>query len=917
MSPEQVERELQRALKRLWVHGRRAELLSILNSAQLKLSSEELDKWILLDEQEWNTRQQRQAQQSPSASPPPSPATPSQPKGLSPQGRLDELIKTPANDLAPSDQMEGSQLSQPSHDEGFVESVERGAWWREQSSESLSIDQSLTLAERLGLPHCSPTGRHRVGAELARGGVGRVLRSWDRQLLRPQVIKALNQGEDAPDKVKLNFIREAQITAQLEHPNIIPVHDLGLLPNGEVYFTMKRIRGKTLKEVIRAIRKQDKSVKRAFPRVRLIEIFKSICQAVAFAHSRGVLHRDLKPSNVMVGGFGEVLVLDWGVAMVFRGKGVTHPIQVPIGAGLNRSAVVGTPAYMPPEQAKGQVERCDERSDVYALGAILYELLAHRPPFRGRDPQKIIAQVIKEPPVAPSDYRPELRIPKTLETITMKCLNKSPKARYQSVQELLDEVSLYLTRLEELDRRYRLADDCALRAEQLAQDFQGLRKKRNRAESTLIELEWLTPQEAPAQAREALWEARALHQAYERQAQATFDEAERAYLSALSFYEEHRGARAGLTFLYSVLLEEAMTRRNQRDIERFRGALSAHQRGEYDGLLSEQASLQIRLTQMVKGARVSVSPLSELRGQLTEGEWVEWGSAPLDRQHSVGRHLIEVSAPGHHPALFPVSLQAQSLLSLEVKLLREDQISEELCLIPRGEVTLGADPECPSARGERVVMVPDLLMRRELVTCDEYLEFLQDLWRANPSFAKRRAPRDLSLRVRMWDYDEASGFSLPPPNPLMTWRGDWPVFGISYEDAHAFCAWKSAELGVHVRLPTEDEWEKAARGLDHRLYPWGDRFDVTLCHIAESPNGQSLLPVGFVEGDRSPYGVKDMAGLLQELTSTPFVRGSGLKTLKGGSYMSVGPSAPRASYRSSIAPGVALRVVGFRYVRPL
>ena len=113
------------------------------------------------------------------------------------------------------------------------------------------------------------------------------------------------------------FLTEMQITAQLEHPNIIPVHDLGLLPNGEVYFTMKRIRGKTLKEVIRAIRKQDKSVKRAFPRVRLVEIFKSICQAVAFAHSRGVLHRDLKPSNVMVGDFGEVLVLDWGVAMVF------------------------------------------------------------------------------------------------------------------------------------------------------------------------------------------------------------------------------------------------------------------------------------------------------------------------------------------------------------------------------------------------------------------------------------------------------------------------------------------------------------------------------------------------------------------------------------------------------------------------
>jgi len=913
MSHEGLERELQRALKRLWVHGRRAEVVELLKSAQLKLPAEELDKWVLLDDQEWTSRMTRISQELPSApaelsaSPPPSPLPVPQRQA---SDALTALGERPAND-------DRSVSPSVAPDEEIQESGEQGAWWGEHSSESLSYDHSSSLADRLGLHHCSPPERHRVGSELARGGVGRVLRSWDRQLLRPQVIKALNQGEHAPDKVKLNFIREAQITAQLEHPNIIPVHDLGLLPNGEVYFTMKRIHGRTLKEVIRAIRKQDKSVKRAFPRVRLVEVFKSICQAVAFAHSRGVLHRDLKPSNVMVGDFGEVLVLDWGVAMVFRGQSVQRSIQVPVGAGLNRSSVVGTPAYMSPEQARGLVDRCDERSDVYSLGAILYEILAYRPPFRGRDPKKIITQVIKERPLSPSEYQPSLRIPKTLEKITMRCLSKSPKDRYQSVQELLDEVSLYLTRIEELDRRYRLAEESALRAEQLAQDFQVLRKKRNRSESALIELEWSTPQDAPIDQRAQLWEARAEHRRMEQATHSLFEDAERAYLSALSFYEEHRGARAGLTFLYSVLLEEALSKRNQRDIERFRGSLSAYQRGEYEGLLSDEATLQVRLTRIVKEAKVELSTLVEERGRLIESRWLDLGSAPLNHHCAVGRHLVRVSAPGYEPALFPISLQPQALMSLEASLIPSHDLEPELCYIPGGEVTLGADPECPTARAERVVHVPSFAIRRSLVTCAEYLEFIQDLWRTNPSFAKRRAPRDLSLRVRMWDCDEEQGFSFPAPNKLMSWRGDWPIFGISYEDAHAFCAWKSAQLGLHVRLPQEDEWEKAARGLDHRRYPWGDHFDAGLCHIAESPNGQQLLPVGHVEGDCSPYGVQDMAGLLQEYTSSPWMRQSGLKVLKGASYMSVGPSASRASYRSSVDPSVALKVTGFRYVRPL
>jgi serine/threonine-protein kinase len=187
---------------------------------------------------------------------------------------------------------------------------------------------------------------------------------------------------------------------------------------------MKRIRGQTLKDIIRGLRHRDLTTKKKYTRLHLLDIFKKVCQAIEFSHSRGVLHRDLKPSNIMVGEYGEVLVLDWGIAKVIQGDFVIHPIRIKEGDGIERSAVVGTPSYMPPEQAKGQGNRVDPRSDIYALGAMLYEILTHRPPFRGKDPKKILQEVISVHPISPREFKPEFKIPRTLNEITMKCLSK-------------------------------------------------------------------------------------------------------------------------------------------------------------------------------------------------------------------------------------------------------------------------------------------------------------------------------------------------------------------------------------------------------------------------------------------------------------------------------------------------------------
>lgn len=885
-SPPPTE-ELRLALRRLWVQGRRAEVLALLAEAHPTLSAERLDAWLRLEPRAVEGAQGGGAR--------PPQALSSQPERSEP---------------GPHDPYESVPPERPG-----------AAWWLEASAPpegELSVDLSSPLtAYRLGLQHSSPPSRHRVGAELARGGVGRVVRSWDRQLLRPQVIKALNQGTSAPEKVRLNFIREAQITAQLEHPNIVPVHDLGVMPNGEVYFTMKRVRGRTLKEVVRGLRHGDAVVGRDFPRVRLLELFKGVCQAVAFAHSRGVLHRDLKPSNVMVGDFGEVLVVDWGVAYVFRGPQVTQPIQAPVGGGVGRSSIVGTPAYMSPEQARGDTARIDVRSDVYSLGAILYELLTYRPPFRGRDSDKILQQVISEPVVPPREVRADLQVPVALNNITMRCLAKSPAARYQSASELLEEVSDYLTRLEDLDKRLRLAQRGFEEGVERVQAFMERRREARGLESRLIEAEWGTLVYAPIEERERVWGLRAQARAAVRAAEVAFEEAERALLGSLSFYREHKESKAALAHLYSVALTDAEARRDERETARFRAALSLYQSGDYEGLLSDQGRLFVRASGVSAPAEVVGARLAPRRGcWVPEGEEA-WGQAPLNYSAPTGRLLVSVRAPHRVEARFPLRLRAQALVDLEAPLYSEEEIGEGFCYVPPGPVTLGGDPEAATARAERDVSIKPFAMSARLVTCEEYLEFLQSLWRLDPTDAKRRSPRHLALRVRLWQYSDEVGFSLPEQSRLMPWRPDWPVFGVSLEDARAFCAWESARSGRRVRLPTEDEWEKAARGLDGRPFPWGDEFDPSLCHCALSAGGGAPREVAGVEGDLSPYGLRDMGGLVRELCDSPWGRGSPARVLKGGSFLSGAPAECRASYRLPVDPGVACYDAGFRVLRPL
>ncbi len=288
--------------------------------------------------------------------------------------------------------------------------------------------------------------RYELLEPLGRGGMGAVYLARDRELGRELALKVLGDPDPAPAAVD-RLLAEARIIARLEHPGIVPVHDAGRLPDGRVYYAMKRVSGTRL----------DALVRQGPPLVERLRLFERVCETVAFAHASGVIHRDLKPENVMVGAFGEVLVMDWGLAKL-QAEEVPAPLGgVPAGSTATQEGTVqGTPGYMSPEQARGEIGAIDARSDVFALGALLHFLLTGTPP----------ASAPSGHGLAPT--RPDPAVPAALAAACRHAMALDPAQRYASATEFGAEIQRYLSgaavhayrenalqRLARLGRRYR------------------------------------------------------------------------------------------------------------------------------------------------------------------------------------------------------------------------------------------------------------------------------------------------------------------------------------------------------------------------------------------------------------------------------------------------------------------------------
>lgn len=317
--------------------------------------------------------------------------------------------------------------------------------------------------ERLPAGVMGRAARYQVVGEIARGGIGAIYKIRDVDLGRDVAMKVLRDHHRKNPTMIQRFVEEAQIAGQLQHPGILPVYELGLHDDRTPYFTMRLVRGQTLAELLH--HRPDVSTERQ----RYLTIFHQVCQTIAFAHAKGVIHRDLKPSNVMVGAFGEVQVVDWGLAKVARpdrtedhtrtDESVVATVRTESeGFESLAGSVMGTPAYMAPEQARGEVARIDERTDVFALGAMLCEVLTGRPPYVG-EPSDVLRRAAGGDLVAAHERLDRCGADEELIALVRACLSPEPCDRPHDAGVVAGVVERYLDALER--RAHRLEVEAA------------------------------------------------------------------------------------------------------------------------------------------------------------------------------------------------------------------------------------------------------------------------------------------------------------------------------------------------------------------------------------------------------------------------------------------------------------------------
>lgn len=333
-----------------------------------------------------------------------------------------------------------------------------------------TADPATPSIERMDWSNLAPVKtRYQITTLIGHGGMGSVFEAWDHELRRVVAMKVLRslvipvgesskRGPETPQQALAltRFLQEAQILGQLDHPGIVPVHDLGIDASGQLFFIMPLVRGEDLGKVFRRFREGTSGL----GLMRVLSMILKACDAVSFAHSRGVLHRDLKPSNIMVGQFGEVYVMDWGLAKVIGG--MTHSDALPDAASVEnpvpaqarpvphfetqQGTTMGTPSYMPPEQAAGQLQELGPPSDVYAMGAILYHLLSGEPPYvtPGTAPssEDIRQRVLQAGPIPV--HRLGRQVPLELAAICNKAMARHPTDRYPDTHSMAEDLRAYM-----------------------------------------------------------------------------------------------------------------------------------------------------------------------------------------------------------------------------------------------------------------------------------------------------------------------------------------------------------------------------------------------------------------------------------------------------------------------------------------
>ncbi len=798
----------------------------------------------------------------------------------------------------------------------------------------------LGSTEASAQPESSPD-KYEYLQTLGAGGMGEVVRAWDRDLRRFVAVKRLKNEPSSQDAV-LRFVQEAQITGLLEHPNIVPVHDLGIDSQGRIYFSLKLIEGESLRSIIEK-RKTNAELSPGvkcldvYTPLRMIEIFISICQAVAYAHAKGIIHRDLKPENIMLGRYGEVLVVDWGIAKVVREQEpdpdqATLPMIALKDVAPEKSlegAVSGTPAYMSPEQASGQVGSIDERTDVYALGAVLYHIISGRTPYEGGNAFDVLRQVQQRPPrpLGAGTVGFET-VPRELKAICTKAMEREPQSRYASAAELRDDLQAYLE-----NRPVVACPDGG---------WQRFRKwlKRNRTQAKIVSVTAVTAIVLLSAAyygfrewrvRGILRDAEQKLAAYRhspvaagRSADPTpgYDALNLVLLDlqrALDLQPGRSSARALLSDTYMEQWRLAMSKENfplaenaRREVIRQEGGEPNRYSSELNGsavvaLLPEPMNSQLYLFKFVpietrtasgaSGSRLVPIPYDLSKRDVvaaslqSETARAQSGPAVLPGAHTIfnlqpaeqsaippadagdlhlppGSYLVVARSTNRVETRVPILVPRFGRLDQTIHLPTVEEMPAGFFYIAGGTARIGGDSA--NALSERSVSLAPFLMFHDEISMGEYSEFLKALVAGGKrKEADSRAPRDFGKKMAIMGNDGSlSGINVKHP----AWFLASAVRGISFNDVQAYIQWRGQRDGLPYRLPTEEEWEGACRGADGRRYSWGNQYSRDFAFILQGYNDtggdRSWKWEDFK--DESPWGVHDLAGGVAEWTASTY-----------------------------------------------